>query len=114
MSNPHKLPRKISIADKYGPAMAITEQIDADAYFWRLVEHSRGFGLTKEAAEELERHNLAYFAGYYSHETRLRVEKLFQCEHPFFGPATKGPPTLDQALSIGMAIGRAMKAGASK
>lgn len=104
-----KFPRKISIGDKYGPAMKITGQAEADEYFERLVDHAMRFGKTRAEAEALERSNLGYFAGYDSHETRLRVEKLFRCEHPFFGPAVKGPPTPEQALNIGLALGRAMK-----
>ncbi len=39
---------------------------------------------------------------------RARVEQLFRCAHPFFGPiAVNGPPTPETALSIGQAIGGA-------
>ena len=97
-----KLPRKITIGDKYDPAMLITEQSDADAYFERCVEHSMGFGMTREEAERLERINLGYYAGYSSEETRRRVECLFKCAHPIFGSIEKvGAPTPEEALQEG-------------
>ncbi len=104
-----RMKKRTTIQEKYSPAMEITTQEEADQYFEALVLHSMTFGKTREEAEKLERENLAYFAGYHDHETRLRVEKLFRCEHPLFGPATKGAPTFEQALNIGYAIGRAMK-----
>lgn len=75
-----ELPNKISLGDKYGPAMEITDPAEATAYFEALVEHSmRCFGKSRGEAEVLERDNLGYFAGYYDHATRARVELLFNC-----------------------------------
>lgn len=34
--------------EKYDPAMAITDQVEADGYFERLVEHSMSFGKGRE------------------------------------------------------------------
>ncbi len=59
------------------------------------------FGKTREEAEEIERANLGYWAGYYRPETRERVERLFRCAHPFFGSiAEKGPPTPEQPTRL--------------
>jgi hypothetical protein len=100
------LPKEIMIRDKYGPAMEITEQADADVYFELCVEHSMLFGTERAEAERVERINLGYFAGYYSHETRERVERLFRCKHPVFGAiAEKGPPTPHEALNAGLLAG---------
>lgn len=107
------LPRRINFRDKYGPAMEITDQAEADAYFERLVEHTALWmiedGRAKDPraarpeAETIERQNLGYYAGYYSQETRERVERLFRCAHPVFGAiAEQGPPTSDQALVAGV------------
>jgi len=71
----------ITIGDKYGPAMIITEQAEADAYFERCVQHGMLFH-TRIEAEKIERINLGYYAGYYNNETRERVERLFKCQHP--------------------------------
>jgi len=76
--------KDISIGEKYIPAMELTTQEDADAYFEKCVQHSMSFGKSRDEAEAIERSNLGYFAGYYSHETRERVERLFRCEHPIF------------------------------
>lgn len=98
-----ELPLKITLGDKYEPAMSIERQRDADEYFERLVEHSIRHGLSREEAESLERQNLGYFAGYYNTEVRARVERLFHCEHPIFGAiASNGPPTPEAAFTSGV------------
>jgi hypothetical protein len=105
-------PEKITIAQKYNPAMLVTTQEEADAYFELCVEHAMRLGKkSRAAAEELERKNLGYYAGYFDNATRARVERLFRCEHPFFGAIAKyGPPTPEQALAMGMKMGAEMKA----
>jgi hypothetical protein len=99
--------RGISIGDKWEPAMKITEQAAADAYFERCVEHSLATGAaSREEAEKYERDNIGYWAGYYDNETRERVERLFNCAHPVFGRiAEVGPPTPAEALAAGIARG---------
>lgn len=93
--------KKITIGDKYGPAMTITEQAEANEYFNRCVEHTMSFGCSRKRAEEIERSNLGYYAGYYDNETRARVESLFACAHPIFGPISRGAPTPEQAIEAG-------------
>lgn len=76
----------ISMAQKYGPAMVITDPEEAATYFERCVEHMmRAGGYTRAQAEEIERANLGYYAGYYDDNVRRRVETLFNCAHPIFG-----------------------------
>jgi hypothetical protein len=107
------MPMAITIGDKYRPAMEITEQAEADAYFERCVEHTVWHLINdgkaangddaRPEAERIERINLGYFAGYYDSSTRARVERLFRCAHPVFGAiATAGAPTPDQALMAGV------------
>lgn len=92
----------MTIREAYAPAMEITDQAEADRYFQKLVERCMGFGNTREQAMEIERHNLGYYAGYYGPHVRERVEHLFNCAHPFFGPiATKGEPTPAEAFELG-------------
>ncbi len=100
---------KITLGDKYGPAMEITEQAEADAYFEKCVRHSMRHSMrhdySREEAESIERSNLGYYAGYYSHETRERVERLFQCSHPVFGSIAKnGAPTPQEAFDAGVKL----------
>lgn len=101
MSGP--LPSRITIGDKYGPAMKIADQTEADAYFARCVEHTMQFvGGSREEAERIERINLGYYAGYYDEETRKRVEHLFRCAHPVLGKIEQvGAPTAEEALQAG-------------
>ena len=54
----------ITINEKYGPAMKMTEQAEADAYFEECVQHCMSFGRTREEAEKIERGNLGYYGGY--------------------------------------------------
>jgi hypothetical protein len=97
-----KLPKTITIGEKYKPAMEITDQAEANKYFEDLVEHCMSLGKTREEAESIERQNLGYFAGYYNSETQERVERLFSCVHPVFGAISKkGQPTAEEALEAG-------------
>lgn len=97
---------KITHGAKYGPAMEITEQTEADRYFEECVEHSMGHGLERADAERIERANLGYYAGYYDSKTRQRVERLFRCTHPVFGAIEKGEPTAEKAFEMGFEIGK--------
>ncbi len=102
-----EFPHDVKYGDKYGPAMEITEQADADAYFDKCVRHMMSRGKTRTEAEKTERGNLGYYAGYYSAETGARVERLFCCQHPVFGSIeVNGPPTPEQALEAGFNIGK--------
>ena len=86
MARQDAFPEHISIGDKYTPAMTIVDQAEADDYFERCVEHHvRAFGVPRAEAEIIERSNLGYWAGYYDHATRERVERLFNCAHWIFG-----------------------------
>jgi hypothetical protein len=101
------LDAKITLRAKYEPAMAITDQAEADRYFEELVAHciSLGGGMEREQAEEIERSNLGYWAGYHDRETRLRVEELFRCEHPILGKAKDNDWTPEELLGIGALLG---------
>lgn len=101
--------RNITIGDKYGPAMEITDRVQADAYFEKLLRHSMRFGKTRGEAVQLEKINLGYYAGYYSQETRARVEKLFKCAHPIFGAIANGSPTPEEAFEMGRRSGETAK-----
>jgi hypothetical protein len=96
--------------------MRISDRGDAEQYFAELVRiHLLDApGHSRERAEEVQRVNLGYYAGYYDHETRARVERLFDCAHPVFGAiADKGPPTPEEAFQAGLEAGRAAKGGGS-
>lgn len=88
-------------------AMQVQTQAQADEIFRALVVLiMQDIGESEEEATRSARHDLGYFAGYYDDETRERVERLFQCEHPFFGSIAKnGPPTPKEAFEAGIAYG---------
>ncbi len=103
-----KMANKITIGDKYGPAMKMTDQKQATEYFELCVEHTMRFGKTREEAESIERQNLGYFAGYHDYETRIRIEQLFNCVHPIFGAAAEHIPTPEEAFELGKKLGEKM------
>lgn len=80
-----------------GPAMTITDQGEADAYFEALVdrvmeiEAARGTPLEREKAAAIQRNNLGYYAGYYDGETMARVNRLYRTRHPIFGDTAPAP-----------------------
>jgi len=81
------MPDRITIGEKYGPAMTITDPEEARAYFEACVEHTMRFNKTRDEAEAIERINLGYYAGYYDAKTATRILRLFGAEHPIFGTA---------------------------
>lgn len=105
----------ITLGEKYGPAMEITEPAEAQAYFELCVEHCMSYDRTRQEAESIERENLAYYAGYYDDETRRRVEQLFSCAHPVFGKIADanllhhGPITPEAAFEMGQRMAEKMK-----
>lgn len=94
------------------PAMLITEQSDADQYLADYIKFQEGN--MKEATgnhtpEQICKINLAYYAGYYSNETRERIERLFKCSHPVFGDiATNGAPSPEEAFKMGLERGHSI------
>jgi len=93
--------KNITIGEKYRPAMEITDQVEADAYFEMCVEHTMRLGKSRQEAEEIERVNLGYYADYYDHGIMARVNRLFHTEHPLFG---KTIPTAKEAFEIGLKL----------
>jgi hypothetical protein len=87
--------------------MKITSQEEADRYFEMLVIDVMSLrpDLTRKEVEDMQRENLGYYAGYYDHETRLRVERLFRCQHPVLGAASAGAPTAQEAFDMGRKLG---------
>ena len=73
----------MTIGEKYRPAMEITTQEEADTYFEECVRHTMKFGgHSRKVAEEMERQNLGYYAGYGSPELQERVNRLFKTKNP--------------------------------
>jgi hypothetical protein len=86
-------------------AITVQTQDAADAMFEQLVQEAirENDNMGRAEAIETVRDNLGYFAGYYDNGVRARVEKLYRCAHPVFGPiATTQPPTPKEALALGM------------
>lgn len=97
-----------SIGSRYGPAMEVTTQGEADRIFAELVDTAMtaNSALSTDEALRMERENLGYIAGYYRDDVRERVERLFNCAHPVFGPISEGKPTPEEAFKMGVEAGR--------
>ena len=90
----------------YGPAMEIGDPDVASAYIVSLVQRLIAMGIAWNEAEEIELNHLAFYAGSFSDSTRLRVETLFGCVHPFFGSiADRGPVSSMEAWTMGYGQG---------
>lgn len=78
-----RFPEAVTMGEKYGPLSRIENQLDARSYFDWCVEHTlylmerNGDVKPREEVENIERQNIAYFAGYFSPETAQRVRTLF-------------------------------------
>jgi hypothetical protein len=92
-------------------AMQAQTEGEAAAHVAAIVEEMQRLTaepLTAERLDAIARENIGYWAGYYSHETRERVEKVYACEHPFFGKiAEYGAPSPTIALEAGMIMAQA-------
>ena len=94
--------KEITIGDKYSPCIKITDEEEAAKYFEECVEHTMSFGYNRLEAIRIEKQNIAYFAGYSDRETRIRVEKMFKCQHPILGKAADYNPTQEEAFLFGV------------
>ena len=81
----HTWPLKLTIGAKYGPAMGIHDPILALYYKEACIEHTMACGHSRQEAITIENSNLGYYSGYYSDETRRRVQALYNTAHPIFG-----------------------------
>src|SRR5688500_17750319 len=89
----------MSYGEMLGPAMEITDPVEAQEYFAAYVGWLAGkWGKSREEAAETARANLGYFAGYYDAATQERVARLFGALHPIFGAER---PTPEEAVEAG-------------
>lgn len=108
-----ELPEKATWGELYGPAMEMTDPVKAAEYLNALIQRNmKYFGDTEEEATEVVKQNLGYYAGYYSNDTMIRVQELFDCVHPVFGKieGEADLPTPEEAFQSGKDL--ASKAGA--
>lgn len=88
--------------DLYDPAMEVQTKEEADAYFKKLQDLQSKNGVHPEISEKILKVNLAYWAAYGSEEQRERIERLYECEHPYFGKISEnGRPTTAEAFELG-------------
>lgn len=106
--------KNLTVGECLSPAMEIVDPEVAKQYLKDYISYleSNHAWTTEESNriligdftywESVAKRNIGYYAGYYDDETRKRVEKLFDCEHPLFGKiAEMGTPTTDEAYQCG-------------
>lgn len=77
--------KDITNKEKYGKAVEILNEEEAKQYFEECVAHyMENTGSSREEAENVERENIGYYAGYYGTEEMARVKKLYSAKHPVF------------------------------
>lgn len=94
--------------------MEATDQASANKVFEIIVaEHLKARPQDSRAeAERIQRENLGYLAGYYDHETRVKLETLFGAVHPIFGSVVKhGEPSPECAFKMVQVYGGLNKKG---
>lgn len=105
-----KFEGNLTYGETLGPAMNIETQEEANQYVEAMLDwYERQHKIGRAEGLAMLKSNLGYYAGYYSHETRLRVERLFRCAHPIFGAAEKGEPTPEEAFELGKKLGEQSK-----
>lgn len=104
-------PKNSTSQDIFGPAMRVETFEEAEDYLDAIIRYIQSHSkMSRIEAKRIARQSLGYWVGYFDHKTRERVETLFQCEHPLFGTiAGKGAPTPEEALRIGLEMGRKYK-----
>jgi hypothetical protein len=98
-----RFPDHVTLGDKYGPAMEVRTQGEADAYLEKCVEHTMRHGKSREEATKIELANIGYWTGYYDRETVERVLPLFKTTHPVFGRTWPSP---EEAFRKGVEMGQ--------
>lgn len=97
--------RRLNNGELFGPAMEIVDAADAAQYLGALVDYIASLlpvPRPRAEIEQIERANLAYYAGYYDAETASRARRLFRecpCPPPR-GTAAPAPSESDR-LGIG-------------
>jgi hypothetical protein len=96
-------PEIVAVFDKACRAMTTNEATEALREITLLRRKSEDEDLSQSL--RWAREAVCYWAGYFSHDVRLRVERLYMSEHPIFGSAMNGPANPKQALMTGIRIG---------
>lgn len=97
----------MTIQDKYSQIEKIKTQEEADAFFLNCVMQTMKVKpeLSVDEAVDIEKENIGYFSGYLGQEHQQRIEILFRCVHPIFGPYEESKNiTPDQAFKLGQEL----------
>lgn len=87
--------------DLYDPAMEVQTKEEADAYFKKLQDLQSKNGVHPEISEKILKVNLAYWAAYGGDEQRERIERLYDCAHPYWGSFKEnGQPTIREVEQL--------------
>jgi hypothetical protein len=102
------IPDRVTIGEKYDPAMKVHTKAEAQAYFDECVEHDLRLRpeLSREEAEHIERQNIGYYFGYQRRDEACRLQELYGFTHPLINIGTDTP---EDIVRKGITIGNRMK-----
>ena len=102
------LPNRMTIREKYDPAMAVTTPGEALEYLAALITRYQRVvpGASEAEAREVEENNVGYWTGYLSREERARLEELYGIAHPILGAAAGPPVSQEECFERGAALAR--------
>jgi hypothetical protein len=90
---------ELTIGEIFSQAQKIKTKEEAKQYLDDYISHiMKETGKDYNYASRTAKDNLGYYAGYYNETTNLRIQELFEVEHPIFG---KGIPTPEEAWEAG-------------
>ncbi len=92
-----------SYGDQFRAALACKTKQEADDWLAKEIQYYEDeYNKAADEARSTIMNNLGYMAGYYDHETAVKIEKLFGALHPIFGSATYHKDiTPEQAFNAG-------------
>lgn len=102
-------PEAITAKETCAPALDITDKTEAEQYLADYAIFSKKDNESLEASIKACKNNLVCYADFVSPESRDRIERLFDCEHPFFGSIAKnGIPSLEKQIAWKLKVSKAM------
>lgn len=101
--------------DLLDPLFKITDEEEAKEFFNDYVHWLEADGqLTHEKALDVAKSNVGYWGGYQDIDTRMRIERLLDVEHPYLGKAKEKQYTPEEILQMGIELGKKIRPGGTE
>lgn len=102
--------------DLLDPLFKITDKEEAKEYFNDYVQFLMHDDpdLSEEQALDVAKSNVGYWGGYQDIDTRMRIERLLDVEHPYLGKAKEKQYTPEEILQMGIELGKKIRPGGTE